>query len=307
MNRQTIHFTTREAWLENRRQDVTSSEVSALFGCNPYLTAYELWHQKAGNLADNFEETELTRWGLRLEPVIAAGVCKDYGWSGQPFTDYIRIPEIRAGSSFDWRIHDGERECPLEIKNVDEFALRHGWLVVYPDEDSPGMLEAPIRIELQLQQEMLCSGYNHIVLAALVGGNSVRIIRRDADANVQQEIIAAIREFWQSIADNRPPQPDYYRDSDAIRRLHPFIQGDALALTDEDRITELMRSHAAASKTAKASKEDADAYRNEIMHLLGNRPGAKGPAGSITRFPVAGGTVSYERKPRIDMRITHAK
>lgn len=307
MIRETIPFTTRDAWLAARRFDVTSSEVSALFGCNPYLSAYELWHQKAGNVSDDYEENEAMRWGLRLEPAIARGVCEDYDWRGQPFTDYMRLPEIRAGSSFDWIIDDHGETRPLEIKNVDEQAMRMGWIIVYPEEDSPGLLEAPPRIEFQLQQEMLCSGYNRITLAALVGGNSIRLIHRDADTDVQNEIVAEIRRFWKSIAENRPPAPDYYRDSPTIRKLHPSIVGEPMKLEDNSPIDKLMRQHKASADLAKRSKEDAEAYRTEIMHLLGNAPGAKGSAGSITRFPVAGSTVSYERKPRIDMRITHAK
>lgn len=307
MVREIIPFTTREAWLAARRQDVTSSEVSALFGCNPYLSAYELWHKKAGNIPDDYEENELMRWGLRLEPAIARGVCEDYGYVGKPFTDYIRLPEIRAGSSFDWIIDDGGETRPLEIKNVDEQAMRTGWIAVYPDEDSPGLLEAPLRIEFQLQQEMLCSGYNRITLAALVGGNSIRLIHRDADPGIQTEIIKAIRDFWRSIADNKPPLPDYYRDASVIKRLHPKIQGELAQLTEGDHITRLMRQHAEFAAAEKLAKEDKQAIAAEIAQHLGNLPGAKGPAGSITRFPVAGGPVSYERKPRIDMRITHAK
>lgn len=308
LSREIIPYTTRDAWLAARRFDITSSEVSALFGCNPYVSAYELWHQKAGNIEPEYDDNERMRWGLRLEPAIAAGVCEDNGWQGRPMSEYIRLPDHRAGSSFDWLILDENNdERPLEIKNVDVQALRNGWIVVYATEDEPGYLEAPTRIELQLQHQMLVSGYSRISLAALVGGNSIRLLHREADEVVQTEILAAIDAFWASVAAGKPPAPDYYRDSEIIRRLHPAISGEPLALVEEDRITTLMREHRVCSDTEKRAKEDKDARATEIRHLLGDRPGARGPAGSITRFPVAGGTVSYERKPRIDMRITHAK
>jgi len=307
MNREVIPHTTREDWLNARRFDVTSTEIAALFGCSPYLSAFELWHQKAGNITDEFEETERMRWGRRLQDVIAAGACEDNGWRGAPLTDYMRLPDHRIGSSFDWLIETGDDTRLLEIKNVDVRAMRDGWLVVYETDDAAGYVEAPPHIELQMQHEMLVSGYPTLTLAALVGGNAVRLLHREADAAVHAAIIESVADFWRSIADGEPPKPDYYRDAPVIKRLHPSITGDALALVDGDKITDLMRLHRIASQAAKASDEDAKALASEIADLLGNRPGASGPAGTITRFPVAGGHVSYERKARIDMRINHAK
>jgi putative phage-type endonuclease len=307
MNREVIPHTTRDAWLAARRFDVTSTEIAALFGCSPYLSAFELWHQKAGNITDEFEETERMRWGRRLQDVIAAGVCEDNGWQGRPLTDYMRLPDHRIGSSFDWLIETGEDTRLLEIKNVDVRAMKDGWLVVYETEESAGYVEAPPHIELQMQHEMLVSGYPTLTLAALVGGNAVRLLHREADSNVHEAIINAVSDFWRSIAAGEPPKPDYYRDAPVIKRLHPSIVGDVLALVEEDKITGLMRRHRVATAAAKSNDEDAKAIAAEIADLLGDRPGASGPAGTITRFPVAGGHVSYERKARIDMRINHAK
>lgn len=312
LQRETIAFTTREVWLHERSKDLTSTEIAALFGCSPWITAYELWHYKAGILTPEFEETERMRWGKRLEHPIALGLCEDNGWTCRPNTDYMRIPKLRLGASFDFRLSRPSRKpCNLETKNVDAQAYREGWQVSYSEDDDGNIeqsdIEAPPHMELQFQQQMLINGDSEIVLGALVGGNTGKIIEREADRDVHLEIIDAAAEFWASVKENRPPDPDFRRDSDTIRRLHPHIVGEPIALVEEDRITKLMREHRAASGAAKRSKEDADAFRTEIMHLLGDLPGAKGPAGKITRFAVAGGTVSYERKPRIDLRITHSK
>jgi predicted phage-related endonuclease len=34
-----------------RASHVGASEAAALFDCSPYLTRFELWHRKAGNIA----------------------------------------------------------------------------------------------------------------------------------------------------------------------------------------------------------------------------------------------------------------
>lgn len=312
LERQTVPFTTKEAWLAERAKDLTSTEIAALFGCSPWITAYELWHYKAGILQPTFEETERMRWGKRLEHPIALGLCEDNGWKCRPNTDYMRIPALRLGASFDFRLARPRRKkCNMETKNVDAQAYREGWQVSYNEDDDGNIeqsdIEAPPHMELQFQQQMLINGDSEIVLGALVGGNTGKIIERQADRDVHLEIVDAAAEFWASVDERRPPDPDFRRDSDTIRRLHPHIVGDPLALVEEDKITKLMRQHKIDWAAHKRSQDDADAIKAEIMHLLGDRPGAKGPAGSITRFAVAGGHVSYERKPRIDMRITHSK
>src|SRR3546814_14288653 len=60
-----------------RSSVVGASEVSALFGCNPWLTEFELWHRKAGNVATpDFAHNERTFWGTILEPVILAAASE---------------------------------------------------------------------------------------------------------------------------------------------------------------------------------------------------------------------------------------
>src|SRR3546814_4934099 len=60
--------------------DVCSSDL-ALFGCNPWLTEFELWHRKAGNVATpDFAHNERTFWGTILEPVILAAASERYGY-----------------------------------------------------------------------------------------------------------------------------------------------------------------------------------------------------------------------------------
>lgn len=312
MKREVIKYTTRESWLNERAKDLTSTEISALFGCNPYVTEYELWHYKSGLLAPDREETERMRWGNRLQDPIGRGLCEDNDWIGEPCSDYIRIPKLRLGASFDWLIRrPGRAQCRLETKNVDSMAFREGWQISYYENDQGQVeqsdIEAPPYMEFQLQQQMLITGENEIVLGALVGGNTAKIIERNADVSTHKEIINAAAEFWASVKERRPPDPNFRRDSDTIRRLHPHIVGEKIALVEEDRINKLMRQHAATARAASIAHGDAAAIKAEIAHLIGNMPGAKGPAGSITRFAVNGGIVSYEREPRIDMRITPAK
>ena len=105
-NREKILPENEEAWLEMRLLDVTSTEISALFGCCPYLSKWELWHNKKDRTSNEFKENKRMKWGNRLEPAIAYGVAEDLGVKIKPMNEYIRLTDIRAGSSFDFQIED---------------------------------------------------------------------------------------------------------------------------------------------------------------------------------------------------------
>ncbi len=49
-----------------RVQDITSSEISALFGLSPYKTAFELYHEKRAGEVMRIEENTRMKWGKRL-------------------------------------------------------------------------------------------------------------------------------------------------------------------------------------------------------------------------------------------------
>jgi putative phage-type endonuclease len=58
----------REEWLSLRKNTIGASEVAALLGVHPWLTAYELWARKSG-LIPEIKETPAVRRGRHLEAV----------------------------------------------------------------------------------------------------------------------------------------------------------------------------------------------------------------------------------------------
>jgi hypothetical protein len=104
LTRQTIAFESEAEWLAARKVDLTSTEAAALFDCSPYATEFELHQYKTARLQPEFTENDRMKWGKRLESVIAEGIGEDYGLKVVPFKTYLRIPELRMGSSFDFKV-----------------------------------------------------------------------------------------------------------------------------------------------------------------------------------------------------------
>ena len=107
--KKTIDVNTDE-WHQARAKNINSTEVSVLFGWNPWLTEFELWHRKKAGTIVHQETNKAMRWGTREEPIIAKGLEEEYPeileGKIKPFPKYIYDDEKRIGSSYDWIYED---------------------------------------------------------------------------------------------------------------------------------------------------------------------------------------------------------
>ena len=242
----------KDHWLKLRHQNVNSTEVSALFGCNPYVTEFELWHQKRVEEFHSIEESEPMRWGSRLQNAIAYGVAADRGWTSiREMKEYIYNPEIKIGSSFDFCVNDNEI---LEIKNVSERVYAKSW----SDE------EGPAHIELQLQCQMLLSGFHKGYLAALVGGNSLKIIERKFMPAVGEAILKKVKHFWER---SDEPRVDFERDAEFISLLYQNVDPNKVIQAD-DRLLELATRYNQLSSQISLAEQKKEATKAEILTIV---------------------------------------
>jgi putative phage-type endonuclease len=269
-------------WLNLRKQDVTSTEVAALFGSSPYKTAFGLWQSKrSGYVEEPFKETARMKWGTRLQDAIALGVAEDQGWNVRRRGVYSRIPELRLGASFDFEIlthPDGPGV--LEIKNVDYLQFRDTW------SDDDGILEAPPHIELQLQTQLLASGRSWGAIVALVAGNEPRIAVRKASPEVASEIEAAVAAFWDSQRAGVSPDPDWLADSKHLRQLYSqSTPGKVLQSTDE-HLDELVAQYKHLSSEINGLEDLKEATRSQILASIGDAEKVIGNGWSISAATV---------------------
>jgi predicted phage-related endonuclease len=294
MNREVIPYTTREAWLAERAQDITSTTVSALFGVCPWVTKFELWHHLHAGLPLSFEANERTTWGKRFENEIANGTAEDKGWDVVPMREYIRIPELRIGSSFDYR--DRNYQFLVEAKNVDGLMFRDGW------EETEFGLEAPAHIEIQAQHEMLVSEIPMLYIAAVVGGNRSVVLERAYDEQVGKRIMEECAAFWSSPC----PAPDFRRDAELISRLYR-LNGKGDTMDADERIARLMDEAAQFTRMQAVAKDECEARLAELRTLIGNAGNVVSPTHKLSRWTVKETPISYTRAAYDVMRITDRK
>lgn len=339
-NRITLTPTSEAEWLTWRNEDLTSTEVAALFGASPYQTEFELYHYKKGTLKrPDFIDNDRITWGRRLESAIAYGVAEDHGLLIEPFKDYVRMPELRIGSSFDFKIigitddwvgqDSAARDmftkhgpALLEIKNVDGLQFKRAWI------DGAEEIEAPPHIELQAQHQLMVTGLAWTMIAPLVGGNTPRTSIREADVELHKIMFDKIAAFWVRYDTNDAPAPDYTKDAKAIGKLYVENDGSAIDLSDDPRVFLLCKKYKEGKAIAKAGEETATAAKAELLTIIGpaktiaatgysisanttkvvlkayNRAAGERVTISISQIPEA--FIQSETPPRRDIRIKEA-
>lgn len=284
-----------------RARHIGGSEVAALFGADPRTTLFEIWHRKRGTLPPvDLSDNDRVFWGTILEPAIARGAAELCGWTVRKVRRHIAHPGVAGmGASLDYEIVSHERGpgC-LEIKAVDWLVFRDQW------EDG----EPPLHIELQLQCQMACTGRSWGAIAALIGGNDLRVYERARRPATIERIEVAVAAFWQSVADGIEPKPDFARDGEAIAALYrDAAEGKVVDLAGDNRFPDLCAEYQRASAAEKAASEAKDAAKAEMMVKIGDAERAICGPYSVSAKTVAGGPVSYERKPYRSFRLTEKK
>ena len=258
-------ITDKQSWLENRLLDVTSTEVSALFDLNPYLTEFELYHQKKDKVVINIDDNERMMWGRHLEDSIALGFAEKYKMKVEQFDVYMRDPETRMGSSFDYKIVSEEEPMILEIKNVDGLAYRKNWI-----EHDEYNIEPPEHIALQLQHQLEITGYNVGYIVALVGGNTMKVVRSERDPRIGKLLKGKVENFWERIKLGVPPDVDYTRNSRYIIK-NLCNQADAgVTLEADEEMDKLIDDYYAINKEHVSLGKTKDSIKAQILERSQN-------------------------------------
>ena len=291
----------REHWLQLRTKDITSTEMSALFGLSPYMTEFELWHLKKSGDVVSFESNERMSWGNRLEEAIAKGISEDKQIPISRMDEYIRDTDNRMAASFDYSI-DTDPKGILEIKNVDGLQFRDKWVI----EDGK-VVEAPAHIEIQCQQQLAVSGRERLVLGALVGGNTLHLIERTPDENIISKMRAKAKSFWQSIEDNNPPKPDFEKDAEFIKQLYNYADPNKHIETDDPMIEALVADHKRITAQVKELELKRDGIKSQLLIKIGDAEKCIGSNFTISAGITGEAEISFKRKAFRNFRISHRK
>ena len=247
---------------DDRSQFIGSSDVAALFDVHPFMSRWELWHTKAGNLPQgDLSGVERVQWGTRLEDAIAHGLAEQHGWLVERHDRSMAHPTVKGMQAKpDYQLLE---PCTrghgiLEVKNVDWLQHKR-W-----DNDEP-----PLGYMLQLQHQLACTGLKWGRIGYLIGGNESGFNEYDARPAIIEQIEKRVTEFWESIKLNKPPPIDFEQDAALVAKIYNEVDAGSHAdMTDDERLLDLCRRYQDWSDEAKAAETTAKALKAEILSIV---------------------------------------
>lgn len=264
-------ITSREAWLSERKRDITASVSAALFGEHPYMTPYRLWAIHSGLESADAADNKLFKRGRLLEPVILELLREEFPtWTIDPCRTYYREPTSRLGATPDFIATRPDRSGfgVIEGKSVGKFAFKKGW------RDLDGDMSIPLWVGVQVSQTAMLSGASWSMIAPMeIGDGALDLHTEEVDAipALMAKMGKLAADFWRRVEGNDPYQPNYGRDAATIAQIYGDDDGSEIdldpAITQivltRDELKEIERAGDAAAKQRKL----IDA---EIIHTLGN-------------------------------------
>ncbi len=241
-------------WLEERRKGIGSSDCAAVLGLSPWKSPYQLYTEKRGEVRE-WAGNSQTNWGLLMEPALRQ-FYSDF--TGRP----VRLPEkIMYHSRFPFMLAslDGFTD---DARVVELKTARSGnkW-------GEPGTSEIPEYYLLQVQHQMIVSGFEVADVVVSIAGGSPQLYEVPADKELAEMIIEACAAFWKRVVDGNPP--DAVSFADAIARFGKSTsQGAVLASQDDLSFVKDLRA-VRTEKTSLEAKEEE--IKGNLIISLGDR------------------------------------
>ncbi|MBK6413996.1 YqaJ viral recombinase family protein [Sphingopyxis sp.] len=314
-----LHYPkTRDEWLALRHQYVSSTEVSALFGLNPYMTAFELATIKKAAAPDEREASERMEWGIRLQNSIARGIAETYGVKARAISGYAidGFLHCKMGASFDYEIvgaKDGAFEGDtvlrdmyakhgagvLEIKNVD-------WLQFKKWQAGDGTIEAPAHIEIQVQHQLACIARSWAAIGVLVGGNTLELLVRERDYAVCKALRAKCEKFWSDMDRGVMPPIELPADAAIIAQMYRYAEpGKVLDAQGNDEIEGICREYHEAGRAEKTASDAKSAAKAKLLLAIGDAERVLANGYSVSAGVTAEAEIpAYTRKAYRNIRVT---
>ena len=268
-----------DAQRELRNQGVGASEVPAILGLDPYRTALDVFLDKTGQ-AEPFPETQYTRWGKRLEAVIA-----------DEYQD--RHPDLVLGLSSTivgpepWMLATPDRVVANPIKGAvpkGTWGLECKSRGLYNRDawGEHGTDEVPHAVAAQCHWSMVVTGLKRWDVAVLLGGNDYREYTLQFDEKIARGLVATVRAFWMDNVQAKVHPPFTGADSDHrfLYRTYPTHTSEIVAAPPE--VNQWARELQSAKTNIKELGERQSQLEARLKEYIADRMGVEGPFGQIT-------------------------
>ena len=248
---------------EDRRGWIGGSDVSSIFGVNPWKTALELFEEKT---APEFippevtpEREKLFNRGRKLEPLVLEMLQEEHGITpfkrNTRYSDY-ECPWMKA--EVDFEVVDSEKMVTIngEVKTVSPFAASD-WGTEQTD-------EIPLYYCLQVMHGLMVTGRTEAIVAALIGADDLRLYHVSFDEELAAEIRKRVVQFWTGHVIPRVPPP-VQTVGDIHRSLYKY---GGFSVEMDAELSVSLNGLRDVKKAEKELKEMKEKYEMEVKRSL---------------------------------------
>lgn len=273
-----ISYNSKEEWLELRRKfGIGGSDAGAVIGLNPYKSAYTLWAEKTGRIAE-FEGNLITEVGSYLEEFVAKLFERETGKKVR------RRNKMIVNTDYPWAFGDVDRmvvgeKAFLEIKTTNSIPIMKQL------RNSNDFLEA---YYAQVVHYLAVSGLEKAYLAVLINCREFKVFELERDEAEIEALMGAEEEFWCNYVknDTPPPADGAASTSDTITAIYPESNDDNVSLIAyESDLKQYMNFNALI--------KDLERQRDEVANRI------KAFMGESGRGEAAGYKVSWASSMRL--------
>jgi putative phage-type endonuclease len=291
----TITAANHREWLMARAETLGASEAASVLGVG-YDSALTVYLRKLGLMGPPTENLAM-KLGKMFEPIVASLYRDETGCDFAAEQLFLRStvhPWLSA--TLDYVRSDGK---PLEIKTVGSRSA-HLW-------GESGSDEVPAFCVVQTHQQMIVSGTEAVDVAALIGGQELRLYTVHRDDDITARIVDSTREFMDRVQRRDPPPIDPSRDGAALARLWPRAEGEVELGPVGELLVEQWEAHGRAIRENEAARDRA---KTELLYHLGEAASARLADGRLlTRRVVSVEGKQVVRNPYeyVDLRIRNPR
>lgn len=200
-------------WHATRATGIGGSDIAAICGLNPYASPLEIWFTKVGQpvpRADNPTLNEAALMGHILEPIVALR-----------FTSLTDLPIIDNPGTL------RRPDIPWALVNLDRATFQDGWPGVVECKTRSSYAlndwtdEPPVDVQVQVQWQLMVTGWDYGYVACLIGGQRTLVHRIDRDQQMIDDLLAIAAEFWEQVETRtQPPIDGSVATGQLLDRLH---------------------------------------------------------------------------------------
>lgn len=273
-----------EEWLQAREGGIGGSDAGTVCGVNKYKSAYALWAEKSGIVERDFVGNEATKWGHRLERIVAEAYAEDYNkavvewpvilWSKEEGHDFMFAnldflivepsDEFPAGKVQTWRFVETPPN-PIGILEVKTAGIA-----------SPGNPAAwagdkiPESYMLQGYHYGVVTGLTNITFSALVGGSGLQVREMQWDDEIAENMVIAEQQFWDCIQFGIAPETDGSDATESAQQKRYPRHEEGKGIEGGSELNQLWEEFTQAKKEADEADTKRKALRAQILEIVGN-------------------------------------